>query len=1236
MYIPDQEMKQNPVCFLQKLDSKLKLGVVVLLCFLQYSCHVKGNKNQVNESIPALLPLKHPIPSTLAVPVRPPVVSPFVKLSGKPQITVAGFYVSMQNYNTDQGLALSSVRSAFTDRKGNLWFGTLGGGVSRYDGKSFTNFTTREGLANNDVYSILEDKTGNMWFGTYGGGISRYDGKSFTTFNIKNGLANNTVFSMLQDKKGNLWFATLGGGVDRYDGKSFVNMTTKNGLVSDLILSIYEDKRGNLWFGSNSSGLSRYHPKMGADNKLVTASPADFTNYTTRDGLPNNSIYSILEDRAGNLWFGTDKGGVSLCHPGNRSDSLLFTNYTTEDGLANNSVMNMREDKNGLIWFATEGGISLYDPLNKLAIDDPLSGQIVFRNFSVAQGLSNSQVLCITEDKSGNLYFGTDGGGVCRYDGGAFVSFSTKEGLASNTVFGICEDSDDNYWFGMYEGGACKYDGKSFTNYTTKQGLPNNQVYSIFEDREKHIWLCTYGGGVSRFDGKSFTNYSVSEGLANNVVTCGLEDKKGNLWFGTFGGGVSCFDGKQFANYSTKQGLANNIVNSILEDKNGKLWFCTLGGGVSSFDPTAKQHSFMTYTTNDGLANNSVYCALEDKNGNLWFGTYGGGVSRFDGHSFSNYSATDGLTDDVVYDIVDDNKGMIWFGTNAGFSGLKGFRDVLTNKKEESKRNGYLVAASNKISSQQLGHYYRPIFENYNQKNGYAVKDINANAMYCDREGIIWAGTGDRLIRFDHQSIHRNKYAPQVIIQSVKIQNENISWYDLLPAEKSVTKIKGNSSPNIAEEVSLFGHVLTADRRDSMVSRFGDLHFDSLTSFYPIPENLIVPFNHNNITIDFTAIEPARPALVSYSYMLKGYDNGWSPPAQKNSADFGNIPEGEYTFLLKARSPDAIWTAPVSFSFKVLPPWYRTWWARLMEAFAILAVIAVVFRLRTMSLLQDREKLQRTIRERTGDIERQRKIIEEKNERITESISYAKHIQDSMLQSEAELRRHLPDFFICSLPKDIVSGDFYWFSERDNKIVIAVADCTGHGVPGAFMTVIGTMLLNEIVNDKAIQVPGLILGELHKGIDKLLKQHAASTQAQDGMDISVCVIDKEKHLLEFAGAKNSIYIIHEGELTAVKADPHGVGGSHSGEDYDNRVFATQTIQMKKGMQLYLYTDGYRDQFGGKTKEKFGNTRFRDLLMEISTLDSSGQKDRLHNRLKEWKSSYRQVDDILVVGIGLPF
>jgi len=922
----------------------MKTKALLLIAFIAQATTILYSQ-QGPQVIPAGKPTIIPVPtknysiklittgkngqSSITREMTPPQKIPF--LSGAEVKGLALF----TTYNTEQGLALNSIACGYTDKKGNLWFGTFGGGVSRYDGKSFANFTSAQGLANNIIYSIVEDKAGNIWFGTSGGGVSRYDGKSFTSLTTAQGLSNNTVWSILQDKKGNLWFGTSGGGVSRYDGKSFVNFTVAQGLANNTVRSITEDIAGNLWFATDGGGVSRYDGKS-------------FTNFTTAQGLASNIIYSIAEDKAGNLWFGTSGGGVS------RYDGRSFINFTTAQGLANNIVHNITEDKTGNLWFATDGGgVSRYD------------GKI-FTNFTTAQGLANNSVWSITQDKTGHLWFGTFGGGVSRFVGKSLANFTTAHGLANNIVYSITEDKTGNLWFGTLEGGVSRYDGKSFTNFTTSQGLTNNTIRCITEDKKGNLWFGTDGGGVSNYDGKSFTNFTTAQGLANNIVFSITEDAKGNLWFGTDGGGLSRYDGKSFTNYTTTHGLANNNIWSALEDSKGNLWFATYGGGVSRYDGK----SFTNLTTAQGLANNDVWNIAEDKKGNLWFGTSGGGVSRYDGQSFINITTAQGMADDKVYDIIIDSQDHIFIGTNLGFSVLKEFKSLAPN--------GKIFPAVNDLTSEEIKKY-QPVFELYNKKTGYPIKDVNINAMFCDSKGMIWAGCGDnQLISFDYNAILKNTEPPVVSIQAVKIQEENISWNSLLKnRQRQKTNPEFDSLAILNEEAFVFGRTLSNTERDSLSVRFSDIRFDSIARFYPLPENLVLPYNLNSVTFDFVAIEPSRHFLVRYQYMLVGYDNDWSPVTDKTSATFGNIDEGVYTFKLKARSPDGVWSEPISYTFKVLPPWYRTWWAYLLFVMLFAGSIWGFIHYRSRNLRREKLLLEEKVTQRTNQLSRSLQELKE-------------------------------------------------------------------------------------------------------------------------------------------------------------------------------------------------------------------------------------------------------------------
>ena len=249
-----------------------------------------------------------------------------------------------------------------------------------------------------------------------------------------------------------------------------------------------------------------------------------------------------------------------------------------------------------------------------------------------------------------------------------------------------------------------------------------------------------------------------------------------------------------------------------------------------------------------------------------------------------------------------------------------------------------------------------------------------------------------------------------------------------------------------------------------------------------------------------------------------------------------------------------------------------------------------------------------------------------------DSINYAQRIQQSILLGENEIRKYLPDSFIYYRPKDVVSGDFYWFSVINGKYIMAVVDCTGHGVPGVFMSLIGNSLLNQIVNEKQILDPALILKNLHTGVLKALHQEKEESLSEDGMEMALCVIDPSKKRVEFAGAMNPLYIVQNNSVNVVHANAQSIGGKtlRPGKDH-NLNFSSQTISLAENSTVYMFTDGYMDQFGGENNKKFNTVNFKTLLLDIQSLSMQEQKFAIHNTMEDWKKSYRQVDDILVAG-----
>ncbi len=263
----------------------------------------------------------------------------------------------------------------------------------------------------------------------------------------------------------------------------------------------------------------------------------------------------------------------------------------------------------------------------------------------------------------------------------------------------------------------------------------------------------------------------------------------------------------------------------------------------------------------------------------------------------------------------------------------------------------------------------------------------------------------------------------------------------------------------------------------------------------------------------------------------------------------------------------------------------------------------------------------------------QKDKIEHQKEEITASIHYAKRIQFALLPPKQDLSQAFNDFFLLFKPRDIVSGDFYWFTQKDDIAVIAVADSTGHGVPGAFMSMLGIAFLNEIVNkDLENHVDNItadeILNELKDKIIKSLRQSDENSESKDGMDITVCVIDKKQNKLQFSGANNPLILVRKNKLTEHKGDrmPAGI---YFGKD---KKFTNTLIDLQTGDCLYMYSDGYQDQFGGNDKRKFMKKKFKNLLLEISSKSMKDQKQLLETELIDWQGDIKQIDDIIIVGI----
>jgi serine phosphatase RsbU (regulator of sigma subunit) len=342
-----------------------------------------------------------------------------------------------------------------------------------------------------------------------------------------------------------------------------------------------------------------------------------------------------------------------------------------------------------------------------------------------------------------------------------------------------------------------------------------------------------------------------------------------------------------------------------------------------------------------------------------------------------------------------------------------------------------------------------------------------------------------------------------------------------------------------------------------------------------------------------------------------------------------------------ASNSDGEWSEQCArITITIIPPFWRTTWFYSLLIIVIIAIVYSYVKIREKQLIAEKQKLELMVDERTKEIEKQKDLLSKNNEELTrsntlirDSINYAKRIQDVVLPQVSEIKKHLPESFVFFKPRDTVSGDFYWISEQNNDLYIAVADSTGHGVPGAFMSLIGTTLLNEITHNTHNQMPVTILEKMNKGIIKALKQQNSDRMEiqDDGLDITLCKINKTQKTVQIASAQQSFfYIAPNNEIEVIHGDMTSIGGSfNTNIDFTNREFEYQA-----GARFYLFSDGFCDQFGGAENKKYQTARFKHLILDIQHLPMTKQLAVIETEFDTWKNDNRQTDDVLVLGFKL--
>ena len=541
-------------------------------------------------------------------------------------------------WTTRDGLPQNTIHSITQDNSGYMWLGT-DRGLVRFDGSLFKTFdkTNTPAIKNNSITSLLMTKKGTLWIGTYGGGITSYKNRRFKNYSNKNGLPNHFITALAEDHHENLWIGTTGGGLIRFNGKTFTAFTDAEGLSYNIVTSLFRDSKGILWIGTEK-GLNCLK-----DDKIIS--------YPENHNLANSSINTIIEDSKGYLRIGTANGLLCIR---NRPPDLKkgnCTTFTRENGLVDNFISAVKEDKDGSLWIATNGG------LNRMRTADK---KIEIHGFTSKDGLSDNALTSLYEDKWGNVWVGTSGGGLNVFKEGEFTFYTIKDGLSSNYIKAIYEDDAGTLWIGTNGGGLNSFKKGKFNAYSKKDGLSSNYVDSLCSDSEGNLWIGTTNG-LNRFKNRKFDIFTMEDGLPNNSIRSLFRDSKGNLWIGTFGGGLSRYKEGRFHTLDTTEGVPDNFVLALAEDKYGNLWIGT-NSGVSCFDGNLFRRFSRGENAPRGMVQD-IYC---DAEGSVWIAAGDDGLIRWKDGLFTRFKTDEVLSGSVIYRIIEDPRENLWMSSARG------------------------------------------------------------------------------------------------------------------------------------------------------------------------------------------------------------------------------------------------------------------------------------------------------------------------------------------------------------------------------------------------------------------------------------------------------------------------------------------------------------------------------------------------------------------------------------------
>jgi ligand-binding sensor domain-containing protein/serine phosphatase RsbU (regulator of sigma subunit) len=1042
----------------------------------------------------------------------------------------------------------------------------------------------QEGLVDGRGRVVAQTADGLIWLLTESGPVS-FDGITFAHHRPWRDDSKNGLFVYLQDSAGTLWYGN-DFGAGKYDGRYYYTLRLDS-LHPRLTYPMCCDREGNIWYSVSRQGVVKYDGKK-------------FYFYTEKNGLAFNDIRCVFQDSKGNMWFGGSNGSIT------KYDGSNYTHIDYYDStLSFHDIINITEDHKGNLWFGLfNRGAAKFDGKD-------------FYRFDRAQGLWGMTSTTIKVGKDDKVYFSMDDGnaGLNIYDGTYFYHVSPEEGLNESNLSHLILDESENIWMSGGVGGLMLYDKNPFRHFTSAEGLKSNLTHCIQNAKNGDLLFSTASGYI-RYDHENFYIWEDKQKLRLSIRSL-CEDSKGDIWLGADWKGLQKLEGNKLIIYTEE--LPNTWISALLPMDNGDVFVGTNWG------PTFfKDGKFVRFEDDSMITKLNTTALYKDKKGKLWIGAGGAGILTWDGNEFFKMNKAAGFQGRVVTGFAEDTYGNMWITTSDNglfrYDGKKTYRYTREHGLSGNNLVSCIMASNgdmwigsqtglisvSKKSLENVSKGMLPEFVNYGPIEGFTGNTCRRLALAEDKFGKIWCGTYKMLTQYDKSMDQPDTLRPKMIWKNLELAGKDANW----------------------------------QFKDSLLkeSTFAGVEYDSATAWNFMPIHLSLPYDKNHLTFQFAGIDFKSYGKIKYSYQLEGLESRWSLWSTDANADYKFVPPGNYTFKVKSRNKDGVESETITYAFLVRPPWWKTKVAYAGYGLALIGIIFGYGRIRNQQLIERQKELEQVVDERTKDIADQKKTIEEKQKEIVDSINYAKRIQFTLLAHEKVLKKHFVDHFILFQPKDIVSGDFYWATKamfsaeaKNNKelFYLAVCDSTGHGVPGAFMSLLNISFLNEAINEKHIHEPNAILNYVRERLVTSVSREGA----KDGMDgILLCFESDNEHTnykITYAAGNNAPVLFSNGELTEQPFNKMPIG---KGEK--NEMFQLYEVNAKKGDVLYLYTDGFADQFGGPKGKKFKYKQLNELLLNNATGSMDEQKKILSKALNDWKGDFEQVDDICLIGIKI--